>query len=119
MELTEYFTFLGPSDIRIKGSRIGIQSVLYEYIYRSRTPEQIKARYETLRLDQVYATILYYLLHQETIDAYMAAWLAREEQGLAAQAQDPTAQAFQERLRQERAQREAHPTPDTSPVGSA
>ncbi len=107
MDLADYFAFLGPNDIRIKGSRIGVQSVLYDYIYRSCTPEQIAARYATLRLDQVYATILYYLVNREAMDAYMAAWLAHEEQAMAAQAQDPAFQAFQERLRQEQARRAA------------
>ena len=87
MDLADYFTFLGPNDIRIKGSRIGVQSVLYDYIYRSCTPEQIAARYETLRLDQVYATILYYLVNEEKMAAYMAAWLAKEEQAMTSQAQ--------------------------------
>jgi uncharacterized protein (DUF433 family) len=100
MELTSFFTFLGPDDIRIKGSRIGIQSVLYEHIFRSRTPEQIAERYPSLRLEHVYATILYYLVERERLDAYMASWLAREEAMLAAQANDPAFQAFQERLRQ-------------------
>lgn len=85
MQLEEYFDFLAPDDIRIKGHRIGIESVLYEYIYRERTPEQIARRFSTLTLEQVYATILYYLHHKETIDRYIADWLefsrqAREEQ---------------------------------------
>ena len=41
MQLEDYFDFLDPNDIRIKGHRIGIESVLYEYIHHSRTPEQI------------------------------------------------------------------------------
>lgn len=111
MDLAAYFDFISPNDIRIKGSRIGIQSVLYEYIYRSRTPEQIAERYETLRLDQVYATILYYLVHKESTDAYVAAWLERDEQAWAAQEQDPRSREFQERVRQERSKREAHLAP--------
>ncbi len=39
MGLNEYFDFLAPDDIRIKGHRIGIETVLYEYLYRERTPE--------------------------------------------------------------------------------
>jgi hypothetical protein len=33
MELESYFDFLAPDDIRIKGTRIGIETVLYEYIH--------------------------------------------------------------------------------------
>jgi uncharacterized protein (DUF433 family) len=61
MRLEDYFDFLAPDDIRIRGHRIGIESVLYEYLYRARTPEEIAERFDTLTLDQVYATILYYL----------------------------------------------------------
>jgi uncharacterized protein (DUF433 family) len=75
MQLDEYFDMLAPDDIRIKGHRIGIESVLYEYIHRQRTPEEIQQRFPTLSLEQVYATILYYLRNRERIDAYIAEWL--------------------------------------------
>ncbi len=61
MQLEDYFNFLASDDIRLKGSRIGIETILYEYIYRSRTPEEIAQTYTSLSLEQVYATILYYL----------------------------------------------------------
>ncbi len=85
MQLEEYFDFLAPDDIRIKGHRIGIESVLYEYIFREQPPEGIVRRFPSLSLEQVYATILYYLQNREKIDAYMIGWLeygrrAREEQ---------------------------------------
>lgn len=31
MQLEDYFTFLAADDIRLKGSRIGIETILYEY----------------------------------------------------------------------------------------
>ena len=85
MQLEDYFDFLAPDDIRIKGHRIGIESVLYEYIFREQTPEAIAKRFSSLSLEQIYATILYYLHNREQIDAYMADWIeygrrAREEQ---------------------------------------
>jgi uncharacterized protein (DUF433 family) len=85
MQLEDYFNFLAPNDIRLKGSRIGIKTVLYEYIYRARTPEEISQTYLTLTLEQVYATILFYLHEKEKISQYMADWLEwglkmREEQ---------------------------------------
>ncbi|MBI5563538.1 MAG: hypothetical protein HY870_01490 [Chloroflexi bacterium] len=49
MQLEDYFDFLAPDDIRIKGHRIGIETVLYEFIHRHRTPEQIVDNY--LRTD--------------------------------------------------------------------
>jgi hypothetical protein len=40
MHLEDYFDFLAP-DVRIKGSRIGIETVLYGFIHRARTAEEI------------------------------------------------------------------------------
>jgi uncharacterized protein (DUF433 family) len=85
MQLEDYFNFLDPYDIRLKGSRIGIESVLYEYIFREQPPEAIAKRFPTLTLEQIYAAILYYLHNREQIDAYMTEWLEhgrrmREEQ---------------------------------------
>jgi uncharacterized protein (DUF433 family) len=85
MELESYFDFLAPDDIRIKGTRIGIETILYEYIHRSQSPEAIAARYPSLTLEQVYATITYYLHNRESINSYIEEWLEygrrmREEQ---------------------------------------
>jgi uncharacterized protein (DUF433 family) len=85
MRLEDYFDYLAPDDIRLKGTRVGIESVLYEYVHRQRTPEVIAQRFPTLRLDQVYAAILYYLCNRPQMDAYLADWLewslrVREEQ---------------------------------------
>ena len=85
MQLEDYFDFLAPNDIRIKGSRIGIETVLYDFIHRARTPEQIAADYWSIDLEQVYATILYYLHNKEAVHQYVTDWLEfgermREEQ---------------------------------------
>lgn len=85
MKLESYFDFFANDDIRIKGSRVGIESVLYEYIYRGQTAEQIAERFPTLKLEQIYATILYYLHNRENVETYLLDWLnfsrkMREEQ---------------------------------------
>ena len=48
MQLEDYFDFLAPDDIRLKGHRIGIESVLYAYIHQHKTPEEIAQYYTTL-----------------------------------------------------------------------
>lgn len=85
MQLTDYFNFLAPNDIRLKGTRVGIETILYDFIYKSRTPEEIAQSYSSLTLEQVYATILYYLHDRESVSQYLADWLEwgrkmREEQ---------------------------------------
>jgi uncharacterized protein (DUF433 family) len=75
MELEKYFDFLSEDDIRVKGTRIGIETILYDYIHRQRSPETIANTYPSLTLEQVYATILYYLHNKEKISKYLADWL--------------------------------------------
>ena len=58
MLIEEYFDFLADDDIRVKGTRVGIESILYEYIYHQRSPEEILKHFYKLTLDQIYATIL-------------------------------------------------------------
>ncbi len=90
MQLEDYFDFLAPDDIRIRDHRVGIESVLYEYIYRAQPPEEILKRFPSLSLEQIYATILYYLRNRAQIEAYMADWLAWGEQRRAEQALHPS-----------------------------
>jgi len=73
--IAEYFNFLSSGDIRLKDSRIGIETILYEYIDCGRSPEEIAQIYKSISLEQVYATILYYLQNKETISAYMNNWI--------------------------------------------
>jgi uncharacterized protein (DUF433 family) len=79
MKLEDYFDFLSPDDIRLKGHRIGIDDVL-EYYLEGYNPEEIAANLPTLSLEQIHATITYYLHHQSEMDAYLARLWARREQ---------------------------------------
>lgn len=104
MQLNEYFDFLAPDDIRIKGHRIGIETVLYEYLYRERTAEEIQKLYPSLTLVEVYTTILYYLQNQESVSRYLQDWLEWSHQQRKRQAANPHPAA--ERLRKLKAERE-------------
>ena len=82
--LEDNFTFLAENDIRLKGTRVGIETILYEYIHNSKMPVVIADHYYTPTLEQVYATILYYLQNQEKVGTYLEDYLkycqtAREE----------------------------------------
>ena len=104
MNTEEYFDFLTSDDIRIKGTRIGIETILYEYIYREESPEAILQLFPSLTLEQVYATILYYLQHKDRITEYMADWLAFGQRMRAEQAKNPPPVVL--RLRQLKRQRQ-------------
>lgn len=105
MQLEDYFDFLAPNDIRLKGHRIGIESILYEYLHNEQTPEEIAVCFPTLSLEQIYATILYYLHNQEQINKYMTDWLEHGQRMREEQARHPTPAML--KLRQIRAEREA------------
>ncbi|MCS7282600.1 MAG: DUF433 domain-containing protein [Anaerolineae bacterium] len=77
--LESYFEFLDSGEIRIKGTRIGLETVLRDYL-QGASPEEIVLRYPTLSLEQVHAAILYYLRNREKVEQYMQdCWRQGEE----------------------------------------
>jgi uncharacterized protein (DUF433 family) len=102
MQLEDYFDFLRPDDIRIKGTRVGIETILYDHIFRERRPEEIAASYPSVTLEQVYATILYYLHNHDAVHAYMTEWLEWGHRMRQEQAKDPKAQEWFARLERAR-----------------
>ena len=73
MKLEDYFDFLASNDIRVRSTRVGIEAILSDYLDLGLFPEQIAARYRTLSLEQVYATLTYYWRNREQVDAYLCA----------------------------------------------
>lgn len=104
-DITEYFNFLSPGDIRLKNSRIGIETILYEYIDCERSPEEIAQIYQSITLEQIYATILYYLQNKEIVSAYMKNWLEHGHKMREQQRLNPP--PVSEKLRQMRIARQA------------
>ena len=97
MELESYFEILGSQDIRIKGTRIGIEIVIEDFLDGA-SPEEIAIRYPSLSLEQVYATITYYMANREEVNTYIeTGWREVEK---AAQAQDENPPDVVKRLRQ-------------------
>jgi uncharacterized protein (DUF433 family) len=106
MELESYFEFDDCDRIRVKGTRMAIE-FLIDRFKEGESPETIARDYpHSVNLEQVYATITYYLHNKEIIEAYLQRKRAFEEA------------AYEEYLRQEppevvkrllaiRAQREA------------
>ncbi|HEV3237755.1 MAG TPA: DUF433 domain-containing protein [Gemmataceae bacterium] len=102
MQLEDYFqrnpieTKYGPTEqIRIKGTRVSIEHVLNPYL-QGDSPERIYHGFRhSLTLEQVYATITFYLNRKSEIDQYLAEgkriedlmyqeYLAEEPTGVAA-----------------------------------
>ncbi len=94
MEKTEinmngYFDFLDNDDIRIKGTRVGIETVLEDY-FNAFSPEEIAKRYPTLTLEQVYATITFYFHNLQEIDQYVERCRKHAEESCRQQDRNPT-----------------------------
>jgi len=76
MQLEDYFEFekfdtkFGEVErIRIKGSRIAIEHVIEEF-NQGMEPRQLLERFPTLTLEEVYATVTYYLHNKAQVDEY-------------------------------------------------
>jgi uncharacterized protein (DUF433 family) len=78
MEMEAYFEHVAPDCIRVRGTRVGIETVLWDY-KAGASPEEIVLRYPTLSLEQVHATITYYLHRRDALDQYL---LCAAEQGV-------------------------------------
>ena len=71
MKLEDYFDFVAPDQICLKGKPIGIEQVLLHYL-KGDGPEEIAEQVPALTLDQINATIVYYQQNQAKIDDYLA-----------------------------------------------
>jgi uncharacterized protein (DUF433 family) len=79
IKLEDYFYFQSENDIRIKGHRIGIEDVLNYYL-EGFAPEEIQANLPTLSLEEIHATITYYLHQRSQVDLYLKKLQKNKEQ---------------------------------------
>lgn len=105
MDLNTYFQHIREDDIRIIGTRIGIETVLGDFLNGS-TAEEIALRYPSLTLEKVYATLTYYFAEREKCDAYLEDLRKFGEQERSKQRADPPEGL--KRLMKIAAKREAH-----------
>jgi uncharacterized protein (DUF433 family) len=84
--------------IRIGDTRVLLEMVIYAFL-RGQTPEDIVQAYSSLKLDDVYAVITYYLQNRAEVEAYLEqvktdSTLIRAK----IEATQPTMQGIRERL---------------------
>jgi len=103
VELESYFDFVTEEAIRVKGTRIGIETVVRDYL-QGASPEEIVLHYPTLSLEQVHATITYYLANRDKVGLYMARVRQLQEEAWLEQERHPSefVQSLRERLEQQR-----------------
>ena len=68
--ITLPLSVMQEGEIRITGSRIPLQFLVYEYC-NGATAEDIVVHYPSLRLADVHATLSYYLNHKAEVDKYV------------------------------------------------
>lgn len=112
MLLENYFNFVNETCIRIKDTRVGIETVIKDY-ENGASPEEIVLHYPTLSLEQVHATILYYLANKEQVQDYIERVHKQSEDGYARWLQDAEGGAsdFIRELRKRFAARQAEMNP--------
>jgi uncharacterized protein (DUF433 family) len=71
VQLEDYFDFLSPLDIRVKGTRVGIETILTARLDHNLSAEEIAADYWSLTLEQVNATLEYYRQNTEQVREYL------------------------------------------------
>lgn len=118
MDWQTYFDFLSEDDIRVKGTRVGIEIILDDYL-NGASPEEIAARYRTVTLEEVYATITYYLHNRAEIDAYLQRWREYTDTAWQEQQCDPPTfvKELRERMQQQKAKMVAEKGPNYQVVG--
>jgi len=65
--------------IRIGQSRVTLDSLLAAY-HSGSTPEEIAVQYSVLHLEEIYASVAYYLSHRQQIDSYLEQRHRKQEQ---------------------------------------
>lgn len=103
MEIESYFDFIGDETIRITGTRVNIETVVCDY-QEGASPEEIVLHYPTLSLEQVHATITYYLANRGKVEAYIERVRQRQEAAYQEQQRRPSefVHVLRERLERQR-----------------
>lgn len=76
MQDDRYLESHSSDDIRVRGTRVGVEHVLEAYLAGS-LPEEIALEFPTVTLEQLHGTIAWYLRNRSEVDAYLERWRAR------------------------------------------
>lgn len=68
-----YLEVHAEGDVRVKGTRVGVEHLLSAYLAGS-LPEEIAAQFPTVTLEQVHGVIAWYLRNRREVEEYLARW---------------------------------------------
>ena len=99
----------------VRGTRIGIEAILLDYLDLGLFAEDIALRYPSLTLEQVYAAITYYWHNRQQVDAHLEAWKADGERRRREQELNPSpaVQRIRALIRQRDAESSTSPSPSS------
>ena len=103
MVVEAYIECVSDRAIRVKGTRVGIETVVRDYQLGA-TPDEIILRYPTLSQLQVYAVLTYYLANQAMVEAYLDRVRQSQEEAWQEQQRRPSefVRSLRMRLEQQR-----------------
>jgi uncharacterized protein (DUF433 family) len=92
METDRYLEILSADDDRVRGTRVGIEHLLTEYL-AGRLPEEIAVDFPSVSLEQVHGVLAWYLRNRTEVDEYLRRWRSRARSARQEQAkrEDPEA----------------------------
>jgi uncharacterized protein (DUF433 family) len=90
MQLEDYITVIGPHTVRVTGHRMGIETILFDYLEEGMSAEEIAWRYPTLSREEVHAVLAYYWRNKAEVDQYLRRVRELEEQLRAEQERNPS-----------------------------
>jgi uncharacterized protein (DUF433 family) len=71
--ICNYLEVRSPDDIRVAGTRVGIEHLLSVYL-DGITAEELAVQFPTVSLEQIYGVLAYYWGNKEEVDAYLTRW---------------------------------------------
>jgi uncharacterized protein (DUF433 family) len=87
-----YLDQVGPNALRIKGTRVGLEHLIWLY-REGHTAEELAIEFPTVSLEQVHGVIAYYLGNRAAVDDYIKAGEERFEEYRRQSLQEPPSEA--------------------------
>jgi uncharacterized protein (DUF433 family) len=103
--VSSYLEVLDADDIRIAGTRVGLEHIMSAY-FDGLTAEEVAMQFPTVGLEKVYGVLAYYWGNRAEVDAYMSRWRQGCRERYAASKNGPELEVVK-RLRQIAARRAA------------
>jgi uncharacterized protein (DUF433 family) len=88
IEPDRYLEIISDVEVRIKGTRVGVEHLLSAY-QSGMQPEEIALEFPTLTLEQIHGVIACYLRQRQQFDAYLHQWLSQTREHRTIQASLP------------------------------